>query len=84
MKKNVNKIPADMQELYKEFKNDKELFSLPKEWDDDFSVMKRKEVRKDQMMFLLGIGLFFLTLLVQMIGKGFELISLFVVCLRTV
>ena len=79
MKKNVNKIPADMQELYKEFQNDKELFSFPEEWDDDFSVIKQQKARKDQIMILFGVGLIFLTLLIQMIGKGFELISLFVV-----
>lgn len=78
MKKNANKIPADMQELYKEFKNDKELFSFPEEWENDCALIQQRKTKKDWIMFLFGTGLFFLVLLVQMIGKGFELISMVV------
>lgn len=78
MKKNVNKIPADMQELYKEFQNEKELFSFPEEWENDCAVLQQRKTKKDWIMFLFGTGLFFLVLLVQMIGKGFELISMVV------
>ena len=67
-----------MQELYKEFQNDKELFSFPEEWENDCAVIQQRKTKKDWIMFLFGTGLFFLVLLVQMIGKGFELISMVV------
>lgn len=77
MKKNT-KIPADMQELYKQFRDDKEMFSFPEEWENDCAVIQQRKTKKDWIMFLFGTGLFFLILLVQMIGKGFELISMVV------
>ena len=83
MKKNT-KIPADMQELYKQFRDDKEMFSFPEEWENDCAVIQQRKAKKDWIMFLFGTGLFFLTLLIQMVGKGFELTSLFVVCLSLI
>lgn len=42
MKKN-SKISADMQKLYKEFRNEKDLFQFPEEWENDILVIQQEK-----------------------------------------
>ena len=48
MKKN-SKIPADMQKLQKEFRNEKDLFQFPEEWENDILVIQQEETLSNQI-----------------------------------
>lgn len=75
MKKN-SKIPEDMQKLYKEFRNEKDLFQFPEEWEDDILVIQQKKAKKNRMTFFLVTCIIFLTLLTQMFEVGMKFLSL--------
>lgn len=75
MKKN-SKIPEDMQKLYKEFRNEKDLFQFPEEWENDILVIQQKKAKKNRMTFFLVTCIIFLTLLTQMFEVGMKLLSL--------
>lgn len=74
MKKN-SKIPEDMQKLYKEFRNEKDLFQFPEEWENDILVIQQKKA-KNRMTFFLVTCIIFLTLLTQMFEVGMKFLSL--------
>lgn len=75
MKKN-SKIPADMQKLYKEFRNEKDLFPFPEEWENDIIVIQQEKAKKNRITFFLVICTIFLTLLTQMFEVGMKFLSL--------
>lgn len=75
MKKN-SKIPEDMQKLYKEFRNEKDLFQFPEEWENDILVIQQKKAKKNWMTFFLVTCIIFLTLLTQMFEVGMKFLSL--------
>ena len=75
MKKNF-KIPEDMQKLYKEFRNEKDLFQFPEEWENDILVIQQKKAKKNRMTFFLVTCIIFLTLLTQMFEVGMKFLSL--------
>lgn len=75
MKKN-SKIPEDMQKLYKEFRNEKDLFQFPEEWENDILVIQQKKAKKNRMTFFLVTCIIFLTLLTQMFEVGMKFLSL--------
>ena len=75
MKKD-SKIPEDMQKLYKEFRNEKDLFQFPEEWENDILVIQQKKAKKNRMTFFLVTCIIFLTLLTQMFEVGMKFLSL--------
>lgn len=53
MKKN-SKISADMQKLQKEFRNEKDLFQFPEEWENDILVIQQEKTKRNRITFFLG------------------------------
>lgn len=75
MKKN-SKIPADMQKLYKEFRNEKDLFQFPEEWENDILVIQQEKAKKNRITFFLVTCIIFLIFLTQMVEAGMQFLSL--------
>lgn len=75
MKKN-SKISVDMQKFYMEFRNEKDLFQFPEEWENDILVIQQKKAKKNRMTFFLVTCIIFLTLLTQMFEVGMRFLSL--------
>lgn len=75
MKKN-SKISVDMQKFYMEFRNEKDLFQFPEEWENDILVIQQKKAKKNRMTFFLVTCIIFLTLLTQMFEVGMKFLSL--------
>lgn len=75
MKKN-SKISVDMQKFYMEFRNEKDLFRFPEEWENDILVIQQKKTKKNRMTFFLVTCIIFLTLLTQMFEVGMKFLSL--------
>ena len=75
MKKN-SKIPEDMQKLYKEFRNEKDLFQFPEEWENDIIVIQQEKTKRNRITFFLVTCIIFLTFLTQMVEAGMKFLSL--------
>lgn len=75
MKKN-SKIPADMQKLQKEFRNEKDLFQFPEEWENDIFVIQQEKAKKNRITFFLVTCIIFLIFLTQMVEAGMQFLSL--------
>lgn len=75
MKKN-SKIPVDMQKFYMEFRNEKDLFQFPEEWENDILVIQQEKAKKNRITFFLVTCIIFLTLLTQMFEVGMKFLSL--------
>lgn len=75
MKKN-SKIPANMQKLHKEFRNEKDLFQFPEEWENDILVIQQEKAKKNRITFFLVTCIIFSTFLTQMVEAGMQFLSL--------
>lgn len=75
MKKN-SKIPEDMPKLYKEFRNEKDLFQFPEEWENDILVIQQEKAKKNRITFFLVTCIIFSTFLTQMVEAGMQFLSL--------
>lgn len=75
MKKN-SKISADMQKLYREFRNEKDLFPFPEEWENDILVIQQEKTKRNRITFFLVICTIFLTFLTQMVEAGMKFLAL--------
>lgn len=75
MKKN-SKIPADMQKLQKEFRNEKDLFQFPEEWENDILVIQQEKTKRNRITFFLVTCIIFSTFLIQMVEARMQFLSL--------
>lgn len=75
MKKN-SKIPEDMQKLNMEFRNEKDLFQFPEEWENDILVIQQEKTKRNRITFFLVTCIIFSTFLIQMVEAGMQFLSL--------
>lgn len=75
MKKN-SKISADMQKLQKEFRNEKDLFQFPEEWENDILVIQQEKTKRNRITFFLVTCIIFSTFLIQVVEAGMQFLSL--------
>lgn len=75
MKKN-SKIPEDMQAFYMEFRNEKDLFQFPEEWENDIIVIQHEKAKRNRITFFLVTCIIFLIFLTQMVETGMKFLSL--------
>ena len=65
-----------MQKLSKEFRNEKDLFQFPEEWENDILVIQQEKAKKNRITFFLVTCIIFSTFLTQMVEAGMQFLSL--------
>lgn len=65
-----------MQKLQKEFRNEKDLFQFPEEWENDILVIQQEKAKKNRITFFLVTCIIFSIFLTQMVEAGMQFLSL--------